>query len=270
MPDLSGKTALVTGASSGIGAAFARRLASWRCDLVISARRQERLDALAAELRAAHPIDVRVVREDLADPAGADRLYEAATADRPVDILLNNAGIAAFEYFVDVEWPRHQHILQLDVVSLCHLAYRASRDMLRRGQRAYILNVASTAAVAPVEGFAVYGGAKSFVLNFSMALGAELSGTPVSVTTVAPGPVASEFMDTAGMQVPSWKRRALLGPQRCADLGLKAMLRGRRVVYPGTLAKLMAYGSRLGPARLNGAVGGLLLGRPAAARREPG
>jgi short-subunit dehydrogenase len=262
VPDLHGKTALVTGASSGIGAAMARRLASWGCGVVLTARRLERLEALAAELTGAHGVPARAVREDLSDPAGAERLYRAATARGPLDIVVNNAGIAAFERVVECDWERHRAILQLDVVSLCELTWRFARDMVERGERGYVLNIASTAAIAPVRGFAIYGAAKAFVLNFSQALAAELAATRVTVTAATPGPVATEFMDTAGMHVSAFKRHLLYDAERCAEVALRGMLRGRRVVVPGLLAKVMMYGSRLGPSRLNGAVGSLVLGTP--------
>jgi short-subunit dehydrogenase len=270
VPDLHGQTALVTGASSGIGAAMARRLASWGCDLVLSARRLDRLEALAAELVAAHDIRARAVRQDLSDPAGAERLHRAATEHGAIDILINNAGVAAFESFLDGDWERHRAILQLDVLSLCELSWRFARDLAPRDRRGYILNVASTAALAPVQGFALYGAAKAFVLNFSQALAAELADTEVTVTTVTPGPVATEFLEVAGMKVSALKRHLLFDAERCAEIALRGMLRGRRVVVPGLLAKVMIYGSRLGPTRLNGAVGSLVLGKPSPTAKPAG
>jgi uncharacterized protein len=266
MPDLSGKTALVTGASSGIGAAMARRLASWNCDLVLTARRLDRLEALAAEVTKQHGVRAHVVREDLSDPAGAERLHAAASSLARIDMLINNAGIAAFEHALDVEWERHRAILQLDVITLVDLSWRFARDFAARGERSYILNVASTAAIAPVVGFAVYGAAKAFVLNFSQALAAELKGTGVTVTAVTPGPVASEFMQTAGMEVSGIRKLGLMSAERCAAASLRAMLRGRRVVAPGFIPKIMLYGSRLTPNRINSVIGGAMLGAP---RRAP-
>jgi short-subunit dehydrogenase len=262
--DLQGKTALITGASGGLGAAFARELAARRCDLVLTARRRERLEALAAEL-APTGVKVRCVAEDLSDPAGPARLEAAAG---PVDVLINNAGLAAFERFVDVDWERHRAILQVDVASMCELAWRTARRLAARPERGYILNVASTAALAPVQGFALYGAAKAFVWNFSMALAAETAGTALTVTATSPGPVATEFMDVAGMTVTGVRRLGLMGATRCVRGSIRAMLRGQRSYFPGVLPKLMAFGSRLAPARLNGAVGGMMLGSPPTRRLD--
>lgn len=262
MPDLSGKTALVTGASSGIGAAMARQLAAWRCDLVLTARREDRLAALAAELSAAHGVRAHVVVDDLADPAAAARLHRAASDLAAIDIVVNNAGIAAFAHYLDTDWDRHRYVLQLDVVSLCELSWRFAHDMVARGVRGHILNVASTAAIAPVVGFATYGAAKAYVLSFSQALAVELRSTGVRVTTATPGPVATEFMDVAGMEVKGFRRAALMSAERCARTCLRAMLRGSRVYAPGLVPKIMLYGHRLLPSRLNGWIGGLMLGRP--------
>src|SRR6187397_1506013 len=140
MLDLSGMTALVTGASSGIGAAMARRLAGWKCDVIATARRLDRLEALCKEL-AASGVRARAVGEDLGDPAGPGRLHAAVRAIAPIDILINNAGFGAYQSFADTPWERHAELLQLNVLSLVELTHRFLPDLLAR-PRAYVMNVA--------------------------------------------------------------------------------------------------------------------------------
>src|SRR5687768_12179109 len=121
MPDLTGMTALVTGASSGIGAAMARKLAEWKCNLVLTARRLDRLEALCQDLTS-RGVTARAVREDLSDPAGPARLH-AAAREHGIDILINNAGFGAYQSFADTPWPRHAELLQLNVTSLVELTH---------------------------------------------------------------------------------------------------------------------------------------------------
>src|SRR5688500_11671060 len=174
MPDLSGRTALVTGASSGIGAAMARTLASWKCNLVLTARRADRLEALAGELAKAHGITARALPADLADRSAPLYLHDTLRqAGTPMDIVINNAGFGTWEPFARTTWERNADLLQLNVVSLVELTHRFLPDLLSRPHRAHVLNVASTAAFQPIPSFASYGASKAYVLMFSEALAAE-------------------------------------------------------------------------------------------------
>jgi uncharacterized protein len=261
MPDLSGKVALVTGASSGIGAAMARQLAAWKCDLVVTARRQDRLDALCGEL-AGRGVTARAVREDLAEPAGAARLHAAVSALGPIDILINNAGFGAYQSFADTPWARHAELLQLNVLSLVELTHRFLPELTARPGRAHIMNVASIAAFVSVPYFASYGGSKAFVLGFSESLAAELSATSVRVTCLCPGGTTTEFSEVAGQTLGRAARAGMMSAERCAAIGLRGMLRGRRVVVPGGSNKATQVLSRLMPRRLMGAAGARILGKP--------
>jgi len=264
-PDLSGTTALVTGASSGIGAAMARLLASWKCDLVLSARRADRLAALAAELTAAHRVDCRVLPEDLADREGAARLHRAAReSGRPIDVLINNAGFATYRAFADTGWQRHAELLQLNVTSLIELTCRFLPDLKAR-PRAHILNVSSIGAWIPVPNLAAYGASKACVLSFSEALAAELERTSVRVTCLCPGGTTTEFPQVAGQKLGAAARAGMMSAERCASIGLRGMLRGRRVVVPGGSNKLIRVASWLLPRRLVGATALWVLGPPAEA-----
>jgi short-subunit dehydrogenase len=263
MVDLAGKTALVTGASSGIGAAMARQLAAWGCDLVVTARRADRLEALADELRTAHGIGVRVVPEDLADPAAPARLFAAAWSDdAPLDIAINNAGFALHQPMLDSPWSRQAAMLQLNVTAVADLSYRFAEAMRARGGRRYLLNVASIAAFVPTVGLATYSASKAYVHGMSLGLAAELAGSGVSVTCLCPGPVDTEFVDVAEMSLNRLQRMTLMSPARCARIGLRGMLRGRRVVIPGLSVRLLMAGARVTPMRLSMAIGSRLLGSP--------
>src|SRR5262245_17966046 len=156
MADLTDQRAVVTGTSSGIGAAFARRLAARSCRLVLTARRLDRLEALAGELTAAHGVQVDCLQSDLARPDGARALFDAAWAIGPVDILINNAGLGEYQRFLDIPWEQHAATLQVNVTSLVELTWRFANAMVARGKRGHILNVASLAAYQPIPYFANY------------------------------------------------------------------------------------------------------------------
>jgi uncharacterized protein len=262
MPDLSGKVALVTGASSGIGAAMARQLAAWKCDLVLTARRMDRLQALCGELSKAG-IKAYGIGEDLVDPGGPRRLHAAARAFGPIDILINNAGFGTYQSFADTPWSRHAELLQLNVLSLVELTHHFLPELLARPGRAHVLNVASIAAFVAVPYFASYTGSKAYVLGFSESLAAELAGTSVRVTCLCPGGTSTEFSEVAGQTLGKAARASMMSAERCAAIGLRGMLRGRRLVVPGGSNKATHVLSRLMPRRLMGAAGARILGKPA-------
>lgn len=264
-PDLSGTTALVTGASSGIGAAMARLLGSWKCDLVLTARRGDRLEALAGELAAAHGVNCRALIEDLADRDGPARLYRrVGEAGRPIDILINNAGFACYQEFARTSWVRHAELLQVNVTSLIELTHRFLPDLLARPRRAHILNVSSIGAWIAVPYMASYGAAKACVLSFSETLAAELRRTNVRVTCLVPGGTTTEFPEVAGQTLGRLARAGMMSAERCAAIGLRGMLRGRRVVVPGGSNKLIRVASWLLPRTLIGEVAVRTIGAPAA------
>ena len=231
--NLRGMTALVTGASSGIGEAMARRLAGQGADVILTARRGDRLEALAGALRAEHGGRVDVIALDLGAPGAAEVLFARTEGEgRRVDVLVNNAGFGVHERFTDIPWDRTAAQLQLNVVSLTELTHRFARAMLGRG-RGWILNVASVGAYMPVPSYATYAAGKAYVRNFTEALAFELRGTPVHVCCLNPGATATEFMDVAGHQVPRGGSFALMSPERCARIGLRALFAGRRNVVAG-------------------------------------
>lgn len=261
MPNLRNHRAVITGASSGIGADMARLLAGWGCDVLVAARRRDRLDALAARLRADHGVDAISIAVDLATAGGRAELAEAACA-RGFDIWINNAGFGDYQPFVATEWARHAQMLELNVVALAELSHRAVAHLLSRGRRGYLLNVGSVVAYVPIPNFANYCGTKAYVRAFSNALAAELAGTPVTVTCLMPGATATEFAEVAGHRLSAAQRRFMMPSEQVARIGLRAMLRGRRNVVTGAPNKLTALGARLLPTRALSWAAARALGRP--------
>jgi short-subunit dehydrogenase len=259
--DMKGKTALVTGASSGLGAEFARQLAGMGANLVITARRAERLEALAAELKEKHGTDVTIVALDLGAADAARVLFDRTEgAGKPIDVLINNAGFGCFGPFVETPWERLRALIEVDIRALTELSHLFSRAMLARN-RGWILNVASFVAYIPVPSYAAYSAAKSYVRNFTEALAHELRNTNVRVCSLCPGGVATEFWETAGQEEPNVLIRATMAsPDGVARAGLRAVFGWRRNVVAGLLYALLAWLTRISPRRFLVRVAGLVVG----------
>ncbi|MFQ5690528.1 MAG: SDR family NAD(P)-dependent oxidoreductase [Gemmatimonadota bacterium] len=242
--------AVVTGASSGIGRELAVLLAAGGFDLILAARRAERLRELARQLSSRHGAGARAVVVDLAEPGGAERVYDAANrTPGGVQVLVNNAGIGSFGPFADTEWARIRSQLRLNIEALTRLTHLFVPDMVRR-RAGRILNVASTAAFQPGPRMAVYYASKAYELLFSEALAEELRGTGVTVTTLCPGPTRTEFQDRAGMGSSGLFRLwSVMDAARVAEAGYRGMLRGKRIVVPGTFNRLTALSPRFLPRR---------------------
>ena len=235
------QTALVTGASSGIGERLARRLAADGCDLVILARRTGRLEALAAELRGAHRVGVEVLTADLTSPAGL-AAAEARLSDpgRPVELLVNNAGFGVSGLFADLPAGRAEDQVRLNVIAVVRLAHAALPGMLRRGHGG-VLNVSSVAGFVPSPGAATYGATKAFVTSFSESLAAEVKGRGVHVTALCPG-----FTRTDGRARPG-AALAWLDADQVARAGLDAVAAGRVLAVPGAQYKSAVSLTRVVP-----------------------
>ncbi len=234
------RTALVTGASGGIGEAFARLLAADDYRLVLVARHEDTLVALAKELGHGH----RVVAADLSHRGEAERV---AVEAGPVDVLVNNAGHADFGPFADADLAKNVGMMELNMVSLTVLTRLVVKGMLERHD-GRILNVASTAAFQAGPLMSVYYATKAYVLSFSEALAEELRGTGVTVTALCPGPTASGFQARAEMESSRLvKGRTLAGASDVARVGYRAMQRGDVVVVPGLRNKIFATSVRFTP-----------------------
>ena len=260
MADLSGKRALVTGASSGIGAAIARELATLGVDLVLTARRR---DALAAVAATCAGVKVEVVTADLGTPDAARELWDAAIVGGPVDILINNAGFGYFRRFDAVDWARDAELVQLNMTALVELA-RCFVDARKASTgRAHMVNIASIGAYQSVPNMALYAASKAFVRNFTEAVHVELRGTAVSATCICPGGTETEFHARAGAGNYGWIANAsMMTAAACAQQSVRAMLRGKRTYIPGLINKLSCFGVRLVPRRFASWMAQRVLGKP--------
>lgn len=231
------RTALVTGASSGIGESFARLLAGRGADLVIVARRAELLDGLARELVERYRVAVEVVAADLTDPAQRAEVEGRLRAD-PVELLVNNAGYGAFGAFAELPLDDHLAQIELNVTALVRLTHAALPGMVERG-RGGVLNVASMSGFAPSPGSATYGATKAYVASFSESLHAEVSGKGVHVTALCPGFTRTEDDVPANLL---WLRR-----DDVARAGLDAVAAGRALCVPGMQYKAAMPALKLVP-----------------------
>jgi uncharacterized protein len=245
-------TVLVTGASSGIGTELARELARRRHNVVLVARRADRLRELADELRLSHGVHADVEPCDLADAADRRALVERLLAgERRVVGVCNNAGFGSVTTLLDSDLEREQQLVRVNIEAVHHLTAAFLRGMVDDGAGA-ILNVASTAAFQPLPGFATYAASKAFVQSFSEAVHAELSGTGVSVTCLFPGFTHTEFGERADA---GDAERLLPGflymeAPDVARAGVDAMAAGRRTVIPGLKNRASMIGGRVVPRSL--------------------
>lgn len=243
------QTALVTGASSGIGLELARELAAGGYDLVLVARSEKKLEELAAELRGRHGAGARVLARDLARPEAPEEIFaELQGAGVAVDVLVNNAGFATFGPFAETGLGSELEELQVNVVALTHLTKKFLPGMLAR-RRGGVLNVASTAAFQPGPLMAVYYATKAYVLSFSEALAEELRDTGVTVSVLCPGPTATEFSARADMQNSGLFKGMLqvADARSVARAGYEGFRAGKRIVIPGLLNKVGAQSIRFTP-----------------------
>lgn len=242
---LQGQTALVTGASSGLGADFARELARRGANLVLVARREERLQALAQELRARYGVLVGVIKQDLTEEDAPQRLFELLEREGvAVDVLVNNAGFGLYGKFLEIDWAREREMLELDILVPVLLTKLFAREMVRR-RHGYLLHVASVGAYQPSPLYATYSAAKSFLLNFGEALHVELQGTGVRSCVVSPGVTATEFLSVSGQRPTLYQRLVRMESAEVARIGIGAMLRGCPSLVPGRLNALMVWSNRL-------------------------
>lgn len=242
------KTALITGASSGIGLDFARLFAEGGYDVVLVARTESKLKALADELSAKHGVRALPVAADLADPAASRQLMERLKADGvPVDVLVNNAGYGSYGAFAETDLDAELKMIQVNIAALTALTKAVLPGMLER-KSGRILNVASTAAFQPGPLMAVYYATKAYVLSFSEALANETQGTGVSVTCLCPGPTKSGFQERAQMEESKLvKGKAIMDSLTVARAGYAALHRGQAVIIPGFMNKMMAQSVRFLP-----------------------
>lgn len=243
-------TALITGASRGIGAALARVFATGGADVILAARSEDGLRELADEVRETHRVKARVIPADLARPGEAQRIYDRVAATGwQVDCLVNNAGFGVYGAFAETDWMAEAAMVQVNIVALTQLTKLFLPEMIARG-RGKILNVASTAAFQPGPMMAVYFATKAYVLSFSEAIAHELRGTGVSVTALCPGATETGFQRAAGaMGSRIFDSRTLPTGADVARYGYEVLQKQKRVAVHGTINKMLTFGTRLLPRR---------------------
>ena len=244
------KTILITGASSGIGAAMARQLADPTVTLLLTARSEDQLHALADEV-AAWGTSTAVFPHDLSEPGAGSALHDQIQeAGHTVDVLVNNAGFGKQGPFDSYDADAYAAMIGLNVTNLVTLTRRCIPDMLQRGD-AGILNVSSTAAYQPLPYFAIYAATKSFVTNFSGALHGEYADRGITVTCLTPGPTETNFQERAEMKVLT---NYLGSAEDVARAGLKGLLQERMTVIPTPHDAVGAALGKLAPNRMSAAV----------------
>ena len=254
--------ALVTGASSGIGADLARVLAREGYDLVLVARSRDRLDALARELHDAHGATARAIPIDLSVAGAARELRERVAREGvEIDVLVNDAGFGMRGPFVDLDPARQVEMIQVNLVALTELTRLFLPDMVQRGM-GRILNVASTAAFQPGPVMAVYFATKAYVLSFSEALAEELRGSGVTVTCIAPGATESGFGDVAGVSATRLFRSGTMSSKVVAEAAYAAASKGVALAVPGCRNRILSASVRFLPISMAARVARHMMGTP--------
>jgi uncharacterized protein len=241
-------TALITGASSGIGAELAKLCAADGYGVTLVARHAQALENLAQRLSRDYGVRTQLIPADLADPAAPLTIFGQTRAE-PFDILINNAGFGLRGAFAETDWSTEARMIQVNVVALAHLTKLFLPEMLRRGS-GRILNVASTAAFVPGPCMAVYYATKAFVASFSHSIANETRGSGVSVTVLCPGPTRTGFERVAGAESSNLFREHVMTAAEVAREGYQAMMEGRAEVIAGARNRWMILGSRLAPRTL--------------------
>ena len=258
---MSRPLALVTGASAGIGHAFAHGLAQRGYDLVVVARDTARLDALAKELQATHATNVEVITADLLQIVQVETVEaRLADGDRPIELLVNNAGFGTIGKFKDLPLDREVQEIELNVIALTRLLHAALPNLLER-RAGGIINVSSMASFQPTPGNATYGATKAFVTSLSQGVHEELRGTGVTVMVLCPGFTRTEFQQRAGVDstdIPDflWQEATTV-----VDYAMKAFAKGKALCVPGPLNQATAGFSSVMPSTVTRRVAGLIVGR---------
>ncbi|HJU42810.1 MAG TPA: SDR family oxidoreductase [Vicinamibacterales bacterium] len=254
-----GKTALVTGASSGIGKAFAELLAEKGYALVLTARRRDRLEALAAALAQRHKVDTHIIVADLAETGAASAIAsELRHKNLTVDFLVNNAGYGVPGSYTNVTWADHSRFMQVMVTAVLDLTYLLLPGMVERGW-GRIVNIASVAGIVPAPaGHTLYGASKAFLIRFSEALAAENMQRGVNVTAVCPGFTWSEFHDVTGTRERMNKVPGImwLTAPRVAREGYDAVMRGNPLIVNGRIYQFLVWLNGVMPRRFGRWVSG--------------
>ncbi|NOU16463.1 MAG: SDR family oxidoreductase [Bacteroidales bacterium] len=245
------KTALITGASSGIGLELARIHAAKGGNLVLVARSKSKLDELKIELEKKHGISVYVIGKDLSSPNAAAEVYAELKQQKiDIDYLINNAGFGDYGLFFDSDWEKQEQMINLNILALTHFTKLFLKDMVER-KNGKILNIASTASFQPGPTMAVYCATKSYVLSFSEAINNEVREFGVTVTALCPGATTSGFQAAASLEGSNlFEGKKLPTSMEVAKYGYKAMMKGKAVAIHGLMNSIMANSIRFTPRSL--------------------
>lgn len=224
-------TALITGASSGIGATYANRLAKRGYDLLLVARDQTRLEALAADLRKTTSVKVEVLKADLTNASDISMVEQRLRNDASITLLLNNAGVAFNSPLVEADLNEVNRLIQLNIVALTHLASAAAAGFLARGRGA-IVNIASVVPMIPERFNAVYAASKAYVLSLTQSLNAEIGDKGVQVQAVMPGATRTEIWERAGMDLNAFPPEMVMDVNEMVDAALAGFDQKERVTIP--------------------------------------
>jgi short-subunit dehydrogenase len=241
------KTALITGASGGIGLEFARIHASKGDNLVLVARSSNKLDEVKRELEAKYKVEVYNIVKDLSVKGSATEVFnEVKSKNIIVDYLLNNAGFGDFGLFAGSDWDKQEKMISLNITALAHLTRLFLPGMIKRGE-GKILNVASLASFQPGPTMSVYFASKAFVLSFSEAINNEVKDKGISVTALCPGSTESNFHAVAMNDPNLVEDRKMQSAKEVAEIGYRAMMKGKPVVIPGFKNSFLAFAVRFFP-----------------------
>lgn len=246
------KTALITGASAGIGLEFAKIFAKEKYDLVITARNETKLNELANEIKNKNNVNVKVVVKDLSKHNAGEEIFNELKEENIVtDVLVNNAGFGVFDNYWDIELQDEKNMLQVNIMALAELTNLFANDMVNRGG-GKILNVASTAAFQPGPTMAGYYASKAFVLSYSQAIDFELRKKGVQVSTLCPGPTITEFQIRANMEdINLFKKGLVMSAEEVAQIGYNGLMKGKSVIIAGAMNKISAMSSKISPSKIS-------------------
>jgi uncharacterized protein len=240
-------TALITGASSGIGYEFSKIFAREGCNVVLVARNQGTLEAIAKELQEKYSVSAIVVPADLSEPFAPDQIFFLLAKEGvTVDYLVNDAGFGMRGAFRETDLKSQLTMMQVNMTALVHLTRLFLDDMVKKGKGG-ILNLSSTAGFQPGPLMAVYYATKAFVLSFSQALADELKDKGINVTALCPGPTSTGFGKSSGMENSRLFKRGVMSPEQVALAGYRGLMKGKTVVVPGFRNKTLATISRFVP-----------------------
>lgn len=257
-----GRTALVTGASSGLGADFARHLAADGANLVLVARRADAMEALAREIGPRHGVTVDVLPMDLGAPGAPEALVaELSRRGKEIDVLVNNAGFGLYGEYLAIDAARERAMMEIDVIVPLALTRLLGAGMVARG-RGWILQISSIGGYQPTPLYATYSAAKAFVLSWGEALAYEWRPKGVTVSVLSPGITATDFLAVSGQKATLYQRLVMMRSPEVTRTGLDALRKGKGSVVPGLLNKLTILGNRLLPRAWLPAIAHLLMRNP--------